>query len=61
MQKQKAKRIAVDPRFYARIEKERQKFMRSNGLTRLTTTAFTGILEARIINGKNNIGKKRRR
>lgn len=56
---QKAKTIRVDPKFYDKIERARQRFMKKRGLTRLTTVAFTGVLETKLIQRKNE--QKRRR
>ena len=52
MNKNKPKHITINRRFYDSIERERKKFMKKEGLTRLSTTAFTGILEAKIIRRK---------
>lgn len=60
IKKKKSKSLRVHPDFYNRIEKERQKFMKDNDLTRLTTASFTKILDAKLINGKK-FRKKRRR
>ena len=51
--KNKSKHIRVHPEFYKRIERERSNFMKKNGLSKLTTAAFTGILETKLIKIKN--------
>lgn len=52
--REKGVSIRVHPSFYERIEREREKFMKQNNLTRLTTVAFTKVY------GGKNVKKKRR-
>ena len=41
--------IRVDQNFYDKIERERRKFMKKHKLTKLSTTAFTGVLVKRLV------------
>jgi len=64
VRKAKSVRILVDESFYKRIENARQSFMRKNGLNKLTTVAFTGILDKNLnqtLGVKNAKKQKRRR
>lgn len=61
MTRKKNIHIRVDPKFYERIEAERLKFMKQNGLNRLSTLAFTGILEPKLRRTKNAKTSKRKK
>lgn len=53
--------IKVHPSLYDRIERERKKFMEKQGLTKLSTVAFTGILSKNLIGNKSKWKKYRTR
>lgn len=44
MRRVKSVTMSVDPKFYEKIEQERKQFMKKQGMYKLTTKAFTGIL-----------------
>lgn len=52
----------ADERFWKKIEKKRKKFMKEQGLNRLTTRAFTGLLADRGVFGlKKNVKKNKKK
>ena len=53
--------MSVDESFFNKLEKERQVFMKTNGLTRLTLTQFTEFKAKNDLNMFKKNGKKRKR
>ena len=51
--------ITVHPDFYKRIEDERIKFIQKHKLNKLTTVAFTGILNRKELEKRLGVKKKR--
>ena len=52
--------MKVNPKFYDRIEKQRREFMKKNNLDRLSTVAFTGLININY-DKKNKLNKTKKK
>jgi hypothetical protein len=53
--------IGVDEDFYRKLEEEKRRWMKREGLERLSTRAFTKVLARKNCFGVKNVKKQKRR